>query len=153
MGDNFYRFPRVDYSMLKKHNEGIIASSACLGGIYAGDFWEHREESSDAVVEAMRETSRQMIDIFGDRWYAEVQWHRIEDQHKLNKYVIQMAQEFNIKLLSTADSHYPNPAVWKQREIYTQIGWKGFQSDKELPDTVEEMLYQIVNRNLYTAPT
>ena len=38
-GENFYRFPRVDYEMLDQHNEGIIATSACLGGIYAGDFW------------------------------------------------------------------------------------------------------------------
>ena len=31
-GDNYYRFPRIDYEMLKKHSEGIIASSACLTG-------------------------------------------------------------------------------------------------------------------------
>ena len=29
-GDNFYRYPRVDYDLLEKYNEGIIASSACL---------------------------------------------------------------------------------------------------------------------------
>lgn len=26
----FYRFPRMDYAMLKEHNEGVIAASACL---------------------------------------------------------------------------------------------------------------------------
>ena len=31
-GDNFYRFPRIDYGMLAEHSEGIIASSACLTG-------------------------------------------------------------------------------------------------------------------------
>ena len=36
-GDNFYRFPRVDYDMLLEHNEGVIAASACLGGVYSND--------------------------------------------------------------------------------------------------------------------
>ena len=37
--ENFYRYPRVDYSLLEKYNEGVIAASACLGGVYAGDYW------------------------------------------------------------------------------------------------------------------
>jgi len=32
-GDNYYRYPRLDYKLLEEYNEGIIASSACLGGI------------------------------------------------------------------------------------------------------------------------
>ena len=37
--ENFYRYPRVDYALLKKHGEGILAASACLGGVYAGNYW------------------------------------------------------------------------------------------------------------------
>jgi len=44
--ENFYRYPRVDYALLEKYGEGIIAASACLGGVYAGNFWENREEAS-----------------------------------------------------------------------------------------------------------
>jgi len=29
---NFYKFPRMDYEMLTKHSEGIVATSACLTG-------------------------------------------------------------------------------------------------------------------------
>ena len=28
--ENFYRYPRMDYSLLEKYNEGIIAMSACI---------------------------------------------------------------------------------------------------------------------------
>ena len=66
-GDNFYRFPRVDYEMLDQHNEGIIATSACLGGIYAGDYWRNKDEGEDAVLAAMRETTDNFLAIFGDR--------------------------------------------------------------------------------------
>ena len=43
--------------LLKEHGEGIIASSACLGGVYAGNYWENRDESPEAVLNAMRETT------------------------------------------------------------------------------------------------
>ena len=145
--ENHYRFPRIDYALLKEHGSNIIASSACLGGVYAGDFWENREEGSDAVLRAMRDTSENMIDIFGDRWYAEIQWNRIKEQHELNKYVIQVAEEFDLKLISTADSHYPDPSLWKQREIYKQIGWKGIQNESKLPDSVEKMPCQLYPKN------
>ena len=37
--ENYYRYPRMDYDMLSKYSEGVIAASACLGGVYAQDFW------------------------------------------------------------------------------------------------------------------
>jgi DNA polymerase-3 subunit alpha len=61
-GDNFYRKPRIDYKLLKKYGDGIIASSACLGGVYAKDYWNNRDAGREAVLEAMRETTRQMQD-------------------------------------------------------------------------------------------
>ena len=35
----FYRYPRLDYDMLEQYSEGVIAASACLGGVYAGCLW------------------------------------------------------------------------------------------------------------------
>jgi len=123
--ENYYRYPRIDYDLLSKYNEGIIAASACLGGIYAGNYWENREEGSDAVMNAMRETTRRMQSIFGDRWYGELQWNNVPEQHELNQYIIKISKEFNMKLISTADSHYPRPDVWKDRELYKRLGWLG----------------------------
>lgn len=151
--ENFYRYPRIDYALLKKYNEGIIASSACLGGVYAGNYWENREEGPEAVLEAMRETTRNMIDIFGDRWYAEVQWNNIKEQHELNQFVIQVAQEFGVGLVTTADSHYPNPDAWKDRELYKRLGWLGkgrpswAEEESQLPEGVEEIGYELYPKN------
>jgi len=55
-GDNFYRFPRIDYSLLKQYNEGIIASSACIGGIIGNDYWRNRDNGDSAVLKAMEKT-------------------------------------------------------------------------------------------------
>ena len=150
-GDNYYRYPRVDYALLKKYGEGVIASSACLGGVYAGNYWENRDEGEEAVLEAMRETTHNMVDIFGDRWFGEVQWNSIPEQHELNKYVIKMHEELGINLISTADSHYPNPVAWKDRELYKRLGWIGRSRPEwmtdELPINVEEIGYELYPKN------
>ena len=151
VGDNFYRYPRVDYALLKKHNKGVIAASACLGGVYAGSYWENRDEGADAILDAMRETTQKMQSIFGDRWYGELQWNNIPEQHELNQYIIQMHHEFGIELISTADSHYYNAEVWKDRELYKRLGWLGkgkpdYLSD-ELPVSVEEIGYELYPKN------
>ena len=147
--ENFYRYPRVDYNMLKKNSEGIIAASACLGGVYAGCFWENREEGDEAVLAAMREVTERMIDIFGDRWYGELQWNNIPEQHKLNKFIIQMHKEYGIRLISTADSHYPGREAWKDRELYKRLGWLGKKPEyltDDLPSE-EELKCELYPKN------
>jgi len=151
-GDNFYRYPRVDYDLLKKYNEGVIASSACLGGVYAGNYWENREQGEEAILNAMRETTIKMVDIFGDRWYGELQWNNIPEQHELNQYVIKIHKEFGINLISTADSHYPNKDAWKDRELYKRLGFLGNRKKPEwatgdLPKGVDEIGYELYPKN------
>jgi DNA polymerase-3 subunit alpha len=147
---NFYRFPRIDYKMLEQYNEGVVATSACLGGIYAGCYWENREEGDNAVLDSMRETSRRMLDIFGDRWYAEIQWNTIPEQHELNKYVIQIAEEFNIPLVSTVDCHYPVKEQWQNRELYKRLAWLGKKKIEDLdalPENIDETRCELFVKN------
>jgi len=150
--ENFYRYPRLDYALLEKYSEDIIASSACLGGVYAGDYWANREEGEEAVLKAMRETSENMTRIYGDRWYGELQWNDVPEQHELNKYIIKICEELDIKLISTADSHYPNPDAWRDRELYKRLGWLG-GGDKpgylsnELPINTDDIGYELYPKN------
>ena len=147
----YYRKPRIDYELLNKYNSGVICLSACLGGVYAGCYWANREESEEAVLAAMRNTTKRMVDIMGDRWYGELQWNNVPEQHELNKYVIQMHHEFGIPLVSTADSHYPSPDAWKDRELYKRLGWLGRGKpewlDMNLPLSVQEMEYELYPKN------
>jgi len=150
--ENFYRYPRIDYALLEKYNEGIIAASACLGGVYAGNYWENREEGPEAVIDAMRATTEKMSLIFGDRWYAELQWNDVPEQHELNKHIIQVAKEFDVKLISTADSHYYNREAWKDRELYVRLGWLGkgrpsWAEDSQVPVNVDEIGYELYPKN------
>ena len=95
--------------------------------------------------------TEKMITIFGDRWYGELQWNNVPEQHELNQYVIKMHEEYGIKLVSTADSHYPTPDAWKDRELYKRLGWLGRGKpewlDMELPTSVQEMEYELYPKN------
>ena len=149
-GDHFYRYPRIDYALLKKHGEGVIAASACLGGVYAGDYWQNRDEGEDAVLDAMRKTTQKMQSIFGDRWYGELQWNNVPEQHRLNQFIIQMHYEFGIELISTADSHYYSPDAWKDRELYKRLGFLGRKVEwlsDELPIDVDDIGYELYPKN------
>lgn len=149
-GDHFYRYPRIDYALLKKHGEGVIAASACLGGVYAGDYWQNRDEGEDAVLDAMRKTTQKMQSTFGDRWYGELQWNSVPEQHRLNQFIIQMHYEFGIELISTADSHYYSPDAWKDRELYKRLGFLGRKVEwlsDELPIDVDDIGYELYPKN------
>ena len=150
--ESFYRFPRVDYKLLRKYNEGVIAASACLGGVYAGDYWEQKERGPAAIRDAMNDPTMLMMDIFGDRWYGELQWNNIPEQHELNKYIIQTSKKYGFGLISTADSHYPSQQAWKDRELYKRLGWLGKGGmpswmGSELPIGVEEIGYELYPKN------
>ena len=150
-GDYFYRKPRIDFALLEKYSEGVIAASACLGGIYAGAYWSKREEGSEAVLEEMKRLTARFQSILGDRWYGELQWNRVPQQHELNKYIIQVHKEMGMKLISTVDSHYPTPDAWKDRELYKRLGWLGRSKpewlDMTIPTTIDELECQLFPKN------
>ena len=148
--DSFYRYPRIDLNMLKEHNEGLIISTACLGGPLAKIYWQNREKGDDVVLEKMVETIRKFTAIFGDRFYCELQWNGYKEQHEVNKFIIKAAQQENVELISTADSHYARPELFKDRELYKQLGWLGKKGDKDdqtLPSSREDLKCELYPKN------
>jgi len=149
-GDYFYRKPRIDWELLKKHQEGVIVATACLGGIAAGSMWKHQEDGEEAIVEDMIGNLTKFRDTFGDRFYAELQWNNIPEQHLLNRCLIKVAKQLDIQLISTCDSHYPTPDAWKDREVYKRLGWLGKMPawmDDNIPESVEEIGYELYPKN------
>jgi len=149
--DNFYRYPRIDLEMLREHNEGIIVSSACMGGPLSKDYWNNREKGDDSIQEAMAKTIGDFTSIFGDRFYAELQWNAIPEQHEINKHIIKAARKAGVETISTADSHYPRPELFKDRELYKQLGWLGQSkpdyAEAKLPENREDLKYELYPKN------
>jgi len=147
---NFYRYPRVDFELLEKYNEGIIVSSACMGGVLAKAYWQNKDKGHDAVQGAMLALVQRFQAIFGDRFYGELQWHNIVEQHSINKHVIEIANKTGLQLVSTADSHYPNPEAWKDREIYKRLGWLNSKAEydvADLPQSRDDLKSELYPKN------
>jgi len=99
--EGFYYKPRIDMETLAEHNEGIIALTACLHGHIPYLIGKKDMEGARSKV-------REMLDIFGDRLYFEIQENGIAEQVPVNKGLMQLAKEFGIKLVATNDCHYLN---------------------------------------------
>lgn len=99
--EGFYYKPRIDMEVLKEHNEGIIALTACLHGQVP--YLIHKNDMPGA-----RKKAQELYDIFGDRLYFELQENGIADQQPVNEGLKQLAAEMGVKLVATNDCHYLN---------------------------------------------
>ncbi len=107
--DGMYYRPRIDHELLEKYSEGIIASSACLGGeIHKKIERGNLAEAEEAVLWYKR--------VFGDDYYIELQRHKTdkpnadystyEKQVRQNEELIKLARKTGTKLLATNDVHF-----------------------------------------------
>ena len=98
--EGFYYKPRVDYEVLEKYSEGIIATSACLAGIVQKNL--SRGHYEEAVEEALR-----LEKIFGrGNFFLELQDHGMPEQKMVNSQLIRMSEQEGIPLVATNDVHY-----------------------------------------------
>ena len=96
--ENFYRKAHINFDMLSDLKEGLIVSSACIGGIIG-------QLAINDPLECKIEAQKYK-DTFGDDFYLEIQPNDIPDQWKMNKEIIKIANELDIKLIATNDIHY-----------------------------------------------
>ena len=131
--DGFYYDPRVDKPLLRAHNEGIIALTACMAGavpkaIRRGD-----------MDEARRET-RELKEIFGDRLYLEVQSNALKEQLPVNHGLCELSKDLQIPLVATADSHYVKREDAKAHEVLMAIAsGRTFDDPRRLRHETEEL--------------
>lgn len=100
--EGFYYRPRIDMEMLQQHHEGIIATSACLGGPVANPILKGNEALA-------RRNAGSLAEIFGkERFFIELQDHGLKEQRDVNRALIPLAREFGLPLVATNDVHYCN---------------------------------------------
>ena len=98
--EGYYYQPRMDWELLQRHSEGIIATSGCLGGhvlqrLLKGD------------VAGAQMCAGRLQDIFGkDNFFIELQDHGLAEQHQTNPQLIELATKIGAPLLATNDTHY-----------------------------------------------
>jgi len=102
--DGFFKKPRFDFAILQKYKEGIIVTSACPSSVLV----KALEEQEFALAKKHLQWFK---DNFGSDYYVEVMPHNAPE---INKYLIELADEFEIKVVVTPDCHHVDPS---QKEV------------------------------------
>jgi DNA polymerase-3 subunit alpha len=129
--DGYYYYPRIDHDLLEKYNEGLIISSACLGG-----------EIGDALKQDQYDRAKEIATwykgVFGDRYYLEIQDHGHPDnplynaeQEHVNEQVLKLGKELGIQVVLTCDAHYLKHADQDAHEILLCVGTGSYLSDEK----------------------
>lgn len=120
--DSRSRRPRLDKELLAKYADGLVVLSGCLSGELSKNIVQGRVEEAKRVALEYRE-------IFGDRYFLEIQNQGVKEQVALNEQVAAIGKQLGIPLVATNDSHYTHKDDAGAHDILLCI-----QTGKELAD-------------------
>ena len=98
-GKGIFSRPCINKDLLEQYHEGLIVTSACLGG-----------EVPQAILQKRPDVARRVAqwykDLFGDDYYLELQDHGSPEDRLVNVEILAIARELAIPIICTNDSHY-----------------------------------------------
>ncbi len=98
-GKGIFSRPCINKDLLEQYHEGLIVTSACLGG-----------EVPQAIMQGKPEIARRVAkwykNLFGDDYYLEIQDHGSQEDRMVNVEIVRIARELDIKIVATNDSHF-----------------------------------------------
>ena len=99
--EKFYYSPRIDYKDLREYSNGLICLTACLKGIVP---YNIMEENCDEAFK----NAQILKNIFGDRFYMELQDGGLDVQIEVNDVMRRMAEKLEVPVVGCQDAHYVN---------------------------------------------
>ena len=136
--DGFFKKPRFDFEILKKYKEGIIVTSACPSSVIV----KALEEQEFAIA---KKNINWFKDNFGSDYYIEVMPHNTPE---INKYLIELADEFDIKIVVTPDCHHSDTLQKEIQEFKLILNTHGkvnkeatYEKSKKKTDMMERLDY------------
>ena len=124
--EGFYYKPRIDWEVLKKYHEGLIALTACLIG-----------EIPQLIIAEKFDKARKRIleysELFGpENFYLELQHHpNLEHQAEVNQALINFSRELNLPLIATNDIHYLNKDDDEPQDVLLCLQTKKKKEDRD----------------------
>jgi DNA polymerase-3 subunit alpha len=117
--ENVYQKPRIDFTMLTEHSEGLIVATGCPSSEISTRFLLGQDDKA-------YEYARRLKDVFGDRLFVEIMDHNmsISLERDLLPKQLELSKKLSIPLLATNDSHYAHPhdAIHHEEMLCLQSG-------------------------------
>lgn len=98
-GKGIFSRPCINKELLEQYHEGLIVTSACLGG-------EIPQCILRGELDRAREVAQWYKNLFGDDYYLEIQDHGSQEDRVVNVEIVRIARELGIKFIATNDSHF-----------------------------------------------
>ena len=161
--DGFYMRPRTDRADLEKYKEGLIVTSACLGGEIPRRITQGKIAEAEEAILWYKKT-------FGDDFYLELQRHKATVpranheayplQVNVNKHLIELGEKHDVKIICTNDVHFVDEANSEahdrliclstgrdlddpQRMLYTKQEW--MKTRAEMNELFSDVPYALAN--------
>ncbi|MCY7301128.1 MAG: DNA polymerase III subunit alpha, partial [Ilumatobacteraceae bacterium] len=98
--EGYYYKPRMDWELLERYSDGLIATTGCLGGHVLQALLQGDQKLATQHAGRLQE-------IFGkDNLFVELQDHGLQAQRDTNPQLIEIARKIGAPLIATNDSHY-----------------------------------------------
>ncbi|MFH0772857.1 MAG: DNA polymerase III subunit alpha [bacterium] len=109
--EGMYYKPRVDFELLEKYHEGVIALSGCIGGELSQLILEGQNTQAEAILQ-------KYVAIFKDDFYLELQRHpNLPQQDTVNAELVKLSRKYSVPLVATNDVHYINESDAYAQEV------------------------------------
>jgi DNA polymerase-3 subunit alpha len=133
--EGFYYKPRIDFDLLAKHSNGLIALSACLRGPVTEAILEEKYDRA-------RENAYRLRDIFGKgNFFLEVQDQGLQIEPTVNREIVRLSKETGIPLVATNDCHYLHHEDAHAQEVLLCIQTGKTMSDSQRMKFATDQFY------------
>ena len=123
--EGFYYKPRIDRGLLREFSDGLIGTSACLGGEIPQALLRQDAAAAKAIAE-------EYVGIFGvDRFFIELQDHGLSEQRTVNPQLNDLARQLGVATIGTNDVHYLTHADVAAHDVLCCISTRAKVNDEK----------------------
>lgn len=153
------QYNRIWFEKLAEYKEGLIILSGCLNGPVSFELRHTNLKDKEGNVVWERDKKQCLDDaaryvkkfkqVFGDDYYMELQMPGVEDDARVFRYLVQLADKYKIKSVITNDCHYMHRKDFALQKIMMAIAQETTVDDPELFHVNSDEQYMKTREELF----
>lgn len=128
--EGFYHKPRIDRELLADYSEGIICLSGCVSGELSRSLLNGGNPPLEEQIEQAKEISGWFHNVFGDRYFLEIQDNGVDIQRQAMEATLIVAEKMGLPLVATSDAHYVNQEDAEAQDVLLCINTGKYRTDQ-----------------------
>jgi DNA polymerase-3 subunit alpha len=142
--EGYHYRPRIDKELLAGHHEGIICLSGCASSELSRNLLGEELGKAEKLV-------KWYVDLFGDRFYMEIQDAGVEIQQSCAEATIALANRMGLPLVATNDAHYLCQTDSSMHDVLLCVNTKSVVSSTNRMKMTTDQLFVRSPEQMYEA--